>query len=320
MLNINLINTFLLIPPQQVPTGTNKFFEWYFYGLQGLGGWFIFFLLAVAAVIWLMYDSQKRRLPAIGWHIGVVILACLLLPTILYRFTITPLHFELSRLLKLYGGPTQDLMTAIAQNFPDMATMTYQQLMNSLPPLTPFGEIVFYLGILGGVLAPVLAVGYFVTFQGMVGCPQGHLYEVELGECPECAAMRVPPPPLYSPPPHPGYDEYQREPHGGRPPKPSCPKLSYAWLIDTANNRQYDLCQDTTRIGRGDDLDIVIKDPAISRSHASIREAYGHCTLSDIGAKSGILLNDRKLRGPQVLQNGDEITLGDTILRFVSSR
>ena len=142
---------------------TNSFYVWFYYGLSGLGGWFIFLLLALAAVIWLLYDSANRRLPALGWRMGVILTAALLLPTILYRFTVDPLT------------PTTS-------------------------PLAPFSESIFYLGILGGVLPLVLAIGYFVTYQGMVGCPNGHVYEAILGKCP-FEPQPIPPVVGYAPPP-----------------------------------------------------------------------------------------------------------------------
>ena len=90
--------------------------------------------------------------------------------------------------------------------------------------------------------------------------------------------------------------------------------------MDIHSDRRYDLYQDITSLGRGEENDILIADPAVSRRHAQIRESHGHFTLSDIGSKSGTYLNGRRLRAPQVLQNRDEITLGDTVLKFVSSR
>ena len=72
-------------------TATNSFFRWFYYGLDGLGGWFLFFLVALGVVIWLLYDSYRRRLPALGWRMGIIIAALLLVPAILYRFTITSL-------------------------------------------------------------------------------------------------------------------------------------------------------------------------------------------------------------------------------------
>lgn len=311
-------------PPMQGLTGTNAFFEWYFYGLQGLGGWLLFLLLGVAAVVWLFYDSQKRHLPATGWRLGVVLMVLLVLPTIIYRFTVTPVHFGIYQLLELY--PEDCPTDVIIQNFPEINFLDCEQLRRSLPPLTPFGEYVFYLGLLGGILAPVLAVGYYITYQGMVGCQRGHPpYEKALekipGQCPQCAAeeaRRAQPPVIIQPPvtsATPRKPEPPVEPH-----RPSKPTVQYAWLVDEAHNRRYELCVGVTRIGRSKESEIMLADPAVSRDHALIREEHGHFTLSDVNSRTGTLLNGKKLSQPFVLQSGDEIMLGDTVLHFVSSR
>ena len=44
---------------------TNTFFIWWF-EQWGIGGWVIFFLLAVAAIAWTIYDSQSRRIRALS--------------------------------------------------------------------------------------------------------------------------------------------------------------------------------------------------------------------------------------------------------------
>jgi FHA domain len=313
-------------PLPQVPTGTNQFFDWFFYGLQGLGGWLLFLLLALGATIWLLYDSQKRHLPATGWRLGVILLSLLLLPTILYRFTVTDLHFRIYQVLQLYEENCP--IDVITQNFPEVNFTDCNELRRSLPPLTPFGEYVFYLGLLGGVLSPVLAVGYYITFQGMSGCQRGHVYETALekvpGQCPQCAAedaaRQRPPEVIRVSTPQPVLSA--AGPFTQAPPipqKPSRPALQYAWLVDMTNNRRYDLHENTTRIGRSGECDIMLTDQAVSRLHAQIRESSGHFTLSDLDSSSGTLLNGKKLRSPLVLQNGDEITVGDTVLRFVSS-
>jgi len=301
-------------PLLQVPEGTNQFFEWYFYGLGGLGGWLLFFMLALIAVIWLIYDNQKRRINAIGWKIGVVLLLLLLLPTMMYRFTVTPVDFGVYQLLKLYA-PECPPGTVITDQFPEVNFLDCEQLRRSLPPMTPYGEIVFYLGLLGGVLAPVLAIGYYITFMGLVGCIQGHVYEKELGECPYCKQAL---PPIIIPSGGGGIPPGSDRPLKPRKPlPPTKPVVSFAWLVDSQNNRRYDLCEDSTLLGRGKDNDIMLADPAAGRQHARIRETNGHFTLYDLGSSNGTFLNGKKLRAPQVLQNGDLISLGDTNLKFV---
>lgn len=105
----------------------NAFFNWFFFGLGGVGGWILFFLAALGAIIWVLYHSNKSQLPAVGWKFGVFLAAILSLPAITFRFTFDPTNPNLS-------------------------------------PLMPFIEPVFYLGILSGVLPVVIAVSYFVNF------------------------------------------------------------------------------------------------------------------------------------------------------------
>ncbi len=319
-MNHQLLFRFLFGPNLQTPAGTLGFFEWFFYGLGGIGGWLIFLLLAVIALIWLLYDSGRRRLPAIGWRTGVVVLAAFLLPAMIYRFTVTPMHFEIFNLLKLYGEDCP--VDVIQQSYPEVAFVDCDSLLRSLPPMTPYGEIVFYLGLLGGILTPMLAVGYFITFQGLIGCSQGHTYEDHLGQCPDCNR----------PPEHiPSYQEpvYQQEPvqqqasrDRAAPIPPSKPKIPYAWLVDLSNNQRLDLCEGTTRLGRDPGFcDLVFDDSAISRKgHAAIIESKGHFRLKDIGSSHGTYLNRKKLRGSQTLHNGDQIEIGNVVLKFVSSR
>ena len=114
-------------------SATNQFFLWFYYGLNGLGGWFIFMLMALIAVVWVLYDSQTRRLHVIGWRMGIILVALLIIPAILFRFTVT--------------DPTD--------------------ITN---PLVNLAEPIFYLGLLSGVLPPIIAVGYYVSYQGYIGC------------------------------------------------------------------------------------------------------------------------------------------------------
>jgi hypothetical protein len=313
-------------PPLQglVPPATNQFFDWYFYGLNGLGGWLIFFVLALAAVIWLYYDSQKRHLPATGWRIGVLLLLLLLLPTILFRFTVTEAHYRIYRLI--VDNPLICPVDTIRATYPEVVFSDCEMLKRSLPPMTPYSEWVFYLGLIGGILAPALAIGYFITFRGMVGCPKGHEpYEQALGECPVCRADEMKR--------KKEFDELKRkidqprdrpvpgnaQPGQQRPATPSRRPLGNAWLLDRANNRRYDLYAGTSRIGRKPENDVMLPDNSVSKSHAMIVEANGHFTLKDDNSSFGTKLNGKKIYNEMSLQDGDEIGLGDTILKFVKA-
>lgn len=261
---------------------TQAFFIWFFRGLEGLGGWFLFFLLALAAVVWLMYDSSRRKLPALGWKSMVFLLAALILPSIIYRFA--SVETQLS--------------------------------------LDPFVEAIFYLGMLGGILPVVLDIGYYVTYQGSVGCPKGHVYEARLGACPECAreAAAAMPPVVVQQPEPPRRREPARQPEPVVEPVKQVAKAA-AWLR-TSNGRTYQLNCGETTIGRGSDNDIQIDgDTAVSRHHARIKEANGHFRLFDVGSASGTRLNSKMLRQPTLLEANDEISIGEnTTLIFISGQ
>jgi hypothetical protein len=264
---------------------TNAFFSWFFYGLVGgMGGWLIFLVLALAAVIWMLYDSGTRRLPALGWKMAEILTAALILPTILFWFTTDRVDVLLS-------------------------------------PLYPYAEPIFYLGILGGLLPLVLAIGYFVTFQGMNGCPRGMhgVYETVLGQCPECARMDMPPAPVViqssaAYPPQRGAGG-----NGGESvaPLPPSKRKVQAWLIST-NGKSYQLCEHETTVGRMASNDIYLtNDATVSRQHAKIIEQGGRFKLFDLGSKGLTHVNGRTVREPVLLETDDEIKFGDnTVLQF----
>ena len=67
-------------------------------------------------------------------------------------------------------------------------------------------------------------------------------------------------------------------------------------------------------VGRSKQCEIVIKDPHISRVQARIRFEDNHCYLENVG-RNPIHINGLPTSG-QFLNEGDEITLGTTNLRF----
>jgi len=69
-------------------------------------------------------------------------------------------------------------------------------------------------------------------------------------------------------------------------------------------------------IGRGEEVALRIDADGVSRRHARIVEEGGRFTLEDLGSKNGTYLLERRLRGPTVLEDGNDFRLGRTALVF----
>ncbi|GLH72684.1 hypothetical protein GETHLI_11860 [Geothrix limicola] len=68
------------------------------------------------------------------------------------------------------------------------------------------------------------------------------------------------------------------------------------------------------RIGRAPGQDVVLEDPAISRSHARFLWKEGKAYLEDLGSRHGSRINGRKTSGRCEIQPGDRILLGEVEL------
>src|SRR5258708_27452031 len=78
---------------------------------------------------------------------------------------------------------------------------------------------------------------------------------------------------------------------------------------------RYDLTRPETRIGRGADQDIVLSDIAVSRRHITIHSEGAGFRLRDLGSGNGTLVNGQRI-DTVILNHGDHIELGNTVLRF----
>lgn len=68
-------------------------------------------------------------------------------------------------------------------------------------------------------------------------------------------------------------------------------------------------------VGRGPDNDIVVGDPMVSSRHARFSLQGPALVLEDLGSRNGTKVNHRYIGEPVSLRDGDEIQLGDTIMR-----
>jgi len=88
-----------------------------------------------------------------------------------------------------------------------------------------------------------------------------------------------------------------------------------ATLTAMNGGQTFTLGASTVTLGRLPESDVVVDDPGASRQHARIRNSNGEFVLTDLGSTNGTLVNDEPVR-ERVLDDGDRITIGETVLEF----
>ncbi len=69
-------------------------------------------------------------------------------------------------------------------------------------------------------------------------------------------------------------------------------------------------------IGREEGVDIVLQDPESSRRHTRISWQMGQFVIEDLGSTNGTFVNGVQITSPQILNPGDSIGIGQTVLVF----
>jgi hypothetical protein len=81
--------------------------------------------------------------------------------------------------------------------------------------------------------------------------------------------------------------------------------------------RELILAKDETTVGKGEACDIgLFGDSQLDKLHARIVLKGNRYLLADNGTQTGTYLNDRRINGPTPLKSGDEIRVGNSLLRF----
>jgi predicted component of type VI protein secretion system len=89
---------------------------------------------------------------------------------------------------------------------------------------------------------------------------------------------------------------------------------SEAWLVDARWLKAYPLGAETS-IGRGSDCTIILRDPAISRHHATVTRDGDGYVLHPSGS-SGTKVNAVYVDSPRRLHEGDVVEIAYSSLRF----
>ena len=70
-----------------------------------------------------------------------------------------------------------------------------------------------------------------------------------------------------------------------------------------------------TIVGRHDECHLKIKSSQVSRQHCHLFEKKGLLLVKDLGSANGTFVNGKRVKEQQVLEPGDELTIGDVQLR-----
>lgn len=79
---------------------------------------------------------------------------------------------------------------------------------------------------------------------------------------------------------------------------------------------EHTIDRDAVTIGRGEECDIVVEDPSVSRAHAAIERFGEGFRLRDLGSTNGVQVNGSPVQAAD-LKHGDRLELGAARFQFV---
>lgn len=87
-------------------------------------------------------------------------------------------------------------------------------------------------------------------------------------------------------------------------------------ILSDGRRTRHDLGDTPKTVGRDAGCDLPIADPSASRRHARFIPQDDSTFVEDLGSKNGTLLNDIPCEGRQILQDGDRVLVGSTLIVF----
>ena len=106
------------------------------------------------------------------------------------------------------------------------------------------------------------------------------------------------------------------EPHISLESSQDCVVVIYAPSSNQLGKR-FSLADGTVMIGRGSENDVVLHSDSVSRRHARIESRADGYRVLDMHSTNGTYVNDEQVQ-ERKLHRGDQIKVGDTILKFLS--
>jgi hypothetical protein len=84
---------------------------------------------------------------------------------------------------------------------------------------------------------------------------------------------------------------------------------------DDQRGRAFELADEMT-VGRAAGCQIVLDDTYASQLHTRIFQRDGQLMVDDLGSTNGTYLNNRKVSGAMVMNRGDKLRIGKTVMEL----
>jgi pSer/pThr/pTyr-binding forkhead associated (FHA) protein len=99
--------------------------------------------------------------------------------------------------------------------------------------------------------------------------------------------------------------------------KARAPKRSELLVLEPPDQRgrTYPLGDEIT-LGRAAGCHVTVDDTYVSQIHARVFARDGQYLVEDLGSTNGTYLNRKKVSGPMVMQRGDRLQVGNTVLEL----
>ncbi len=104
----------------------------------------------------------------------------------------------------------------------------------------------------------------------------------------------------------------------GREPAPTLPPGPSTLIVQGAGDRRprtVKLAASMT-VGRAPECEIRLDDTYASQQHARLYARNEHWFVEDLGSTNGTFVNDQRLAAPAMLQPGDKVRVGQTVMEL----
>ncbi len=109
-----------------------------------------------------------------------------------------------------------------------------------------------------------------------------------------------------------------RAPAPARPPRaPMALPTGRLVVVDPPESRglTYQLA-DEVSVGRAAGCQVMVEDTFVSQVHARVFRREGNYLVEDLGSTNGTYLNQKKVSGAMIMQRGDRLRVGNTVLEL----